>query len=213
MRVSHPTDDGRCTCPKSLAGPEIHAQRFPVTAEKVVVSTSGGQHAALAQRRERVVLSRPRRQGHERSGRKHQRLSRRHSGRAVSDSHARHLVCVHRQDGGERRRATVPDQHRKRGGYHAGYGSCELVIRAASQRNLSVTLASGRRLGPYEILSALGAGGMGEVYRAIDSRLNRTVAIKMLSDAISGRRGSPRAIRTRSKGYFRAQSSQHLPAL
>ncbi|HZD30565.1 MAG TPA: protein kinase, partial [Candidatus Angelobacter sp.] len=41
-------------------------------------------------------------------------------------------------------------------------------------------LATGSRLGPYEILAPLGAGGMGEVYRAHDSRLNRTVAIKIL---------------------------------
>src|SRR5689334_17781480 len=41
-------------------------------------------------------------------------------------------------------------------------------------------LASGTRLGPYEILSPVGAGGMGEVYRARDTRLERTVAIKIL---------------------------------
>jgi len=43
-----------------------------------------------------------------------------------------------------------------------------------------MTLAAGTRLGPYEIQSPLGAGGMGEVYRARDTRLDRTVAIKIL---------------------------------
>jgi eukaryotic-like serine/threonine-protein kinase len=49
-----------------------------------------------------------------------------------------------------------------------------------------LTLAAGARLGPYEIVAPLGAGGMGEVYRARDSRLNRDVAIKVLSTALAG---------------------------
>jgi serine/threonine protein kinase len=43
-----------------------------------------------------------------------------------------------------------------------------------------MTLAPGARIGPYEILSSIGAGGMGEVYRARDTRLDRNVAIKIL---------------------------------
>ena len=48
-----------------------------------------------------------------------------------------------------------------------------------------MTLATGSRLGPYEILAPLGAGGMGEVYRARDTRLERTVAIKVLPTDLS----------------------------
>ena len=46
-------------------------------------------------------------------------------------------------------------------------------------------LEAGTRLGPYEIVSAIGAGGMGEVYRARDTRLDRTVAIKVLPEHVA----------------------------
>jgi serine/threonine-protein kinase len=49
-----------------------------------------------------------------------------------------------------------------------------------------MTIAIGSRLGPYEVLSPLGAGGMGEVYRARDTRLLRDVAIKVLPEALKG---------------------------
>src|SRR5258708_5891032 len=49
-----------------------------------------------------------------------------------------------------------------------------------------MTLAAGERLGPYEIQSAVGAGGMGEVYSARDTRLDRTVAIKVLPASFAG---------------------------
>jgi len=48
-----------------------------------------------------------------------------------------------------------------------------------------MTLAAGARFGPYEVLSALGVGGMGEVYRARDTRLERDVAIKVLPETLT----------------------------
>jgi serine/threonine protein kinase len=48
-----------------------------------------------------------------------------------------------------------------------------------------MTLSAGTRLGPYELLGPIGVGGMGEVYRARDTRLGRNVATKMLPAGLS----------------------------
>ena len=48
-----------------------------------------------------------------------------------------------------------------------------------------MALSPGTRLGPYEIVSAIGAGGMGEVYRATDTKLKRQVAIKILPPSVA----------------------------
>ena len=70
-----------------------------------------------------------------------------------------------------------------------------------------MSFASGTKLGPYEIQSALGAGGMGEVYRARDTRLDRTVAIKVLATHLSS---SPE-LRQRLEREARAISSLNHP--
>ena len=49
-----------------------------------------------------------------------------------------------------------------------------------------MALKPSTRLGPYEIIAPIGAGGMGEVYQARDTRLDRTVAIKVLPSHLSG---------------------------
>ena len=48
-----------------------------------------------------------------------------------------------------------------------------------------MTIESGTRLGPYEVIAPIGAGGMGEVYKANDTRLDRTVAIKVLPEHLA----------------------------
>ena len=56
----------------------------------------------------------------------------------------------------------------------------------------STTLTPGARLGPFEILAVIGAGGMGEVYRARDTRLGRDVAVKVLPAAFVKNQGESR---------------------
>jgi serine/threonine protein kinase len=70
-----------------------------------------------------------------------------------------------------------------------------------------MALTSGTKLGPYEIQSPLGAGGMGEVYRARDVRLDRTVAVKVLASHLSS---SPE-LKQRMEREARAISSLNHP--
>jgi hypothetical protein len=70
-----------------------------------------------------------------------------------------------------------------------------------------MALTSGTRLGPYEIQASLGAGGMGEVYRAKDTRLDRTVAVKILASHLSS---SPE-LKQRMEREARAISSLNHP--
>src|SRR4051812_42517943 len=72
-----------------------------------------------------------------------------------------------------------------------------------------MSLAPGFRLGPYEVISPLGAGGMGEVYRAKDTRLGREVAIKILPEAFA--RDPDR--RARFETEARAASALHHPGI
>src|SRR5512133_457016 len=68
-------------------------------------------------------------------------------------------------------------------------------------------LSAGQRLGPYEILAPLGAGGMGEVYRARDTRLGREVALKVLHGDVA----SDPARRARFEREARAAAALNHP--
>jgi len=70
-------------------------------------------------------------------------------------------------------------------------------------------LASGTKLGPYEIQFAIGAGGMGEVYKARDTRLGRDVAIKVLPEHLS----SNPELKERFEREARAISSLNHPRI
>ncbi|HZI65599.1 MAG TPA: protein kinase, partial [Thermoanaerobaculia bacterium] len=75
-----------------------------------------------------------------------------------------------------------------------------------------MTLAAGTKLGPYEILAPIGAGGMGEVYRARDTRLDRTVAVKVLPPHLSEDAEHRRRFEREAK-MISALSHPHICAL
>ena len=72
-----------------------------------------------------------------------------------------------------------------------------------------MALASGAKLGPYEIVAPLGAGGMGEVYRARDTRLERTVAIKILPVHLSNDPEAKERFDREAPGPHQRESSDH----
>ena len=75
--------------------------------------------------------------------------------------------------------------------------------RRAANRDLHVTLAPGSRLGAYDVLSRIGAGGFGEVFKARDTRLDRTVALRC------SRQGAPVPGRRESDHYQHDDFSWH----
>ena len=93
--------------------------------------------------------------------------------------------------------------------FSAGIKTGSRIMRGSQD----MALQPGSTLGPYEVVSRLGAGGMGEVYRARDTRLDRSVAVKVLAPELADRRRLPRTLRTRGQGDLRAQPPAHLRAI
>ncbi len=94
---------------------------------------------------------------------------------ASSESEA--AVC------GRARRPALPDQHHRRRVHRLAHHHRHQLDRRIEK----MTLTAGSKLGPYEILAPIGAGGMGEVYRARDPRVGRDVAIKVSAEQFSER--------------------------
>ena len=76
-----------------------------------------------------------------------------------------------------------------------------------------MALASGTKLGPYEIQSPLGAGGMGEVYRAPDTRLERTVAIKVLPQYLSSSADLKQRFEREARSILRSIIPAYAPCM
>src|SRR4029079_5791784 len=86
-----------------------------------------------------------------------------------------------------------------------------LRVRSLQSARL-MSLSAGTRLGSYEILALLGAGGMGEVYRARDTKLNRDVALKVLPDTVAPD-GEPLARFKREAQVLSALNHPHIGAI
>ena len=76
-----------------------------------------------------------------------------------------------------------------------------------------MTLSPGTRLGPYEVVSAIGAGGMGEVYKARDTRLDRVVAVKVLPSELAATPELRARFEREAKADFGPLAPAHLRPL
>ena len=76
-----------------------------------------------------------------------------------------------------------------------------------------MSLTAGTRLGPYEVIASLGAGGMGEVHLAKDTRLDRKVAIKLLHAGVTGRGVSHERFQSEARAVSSLNHPQHLRAV
>ena len=76
-----------------------------------------------------------------------------------------------------------------------------------------MALSAGVRFGPYEVLDQLGAGGMGEVYRARDTRLKRDVAIKVLPDGFRHRPRAARAVSIAKRELLASLNHPNIAAI
>jgi serine/threonine protein kinase len=71
-----------------------------------------------------------------------------------------------------------------------------------------MTIAEGTQFGPYRLIERIGSGGMGEVYRALDTRLEREVALKLVSDTYLGT-----AVGSGSPSGYAPRNTQFQPCL
>jgi serine/threonine protein kinase len=91
-------------------------------------------------------------------------------------------------------------------------GGPDVAFDALTRTGVTKTLAAGTRLGPYEVLSLIGTGGMGEVYKARDTRLDRTVAVKVLPPDVAADAEATRRFEREARAISRL-NHPHICAL